>query len=453
MPLTEDLAQRIAATAESRWPAVAEDIVIRGFADCVGVMLAGWSEPVVEIARRHVGVTSSALPFEIGVSGPSAALVYGCAAHALDFDDVGLAAHPSAVLVPTLLASGLDGNVSGRDMIAAYLAGYEAWAELWRRDRDPLHDKGWHPTAVLGTIAAAAAAASLRRATAQTTRTALGIAASFASGLVANFGTMTKPFQVGRAAANGLEAVLLAELGMSASADALEHDLGFLRAFSPKDRAERHAPLPDAQGLRILQSGLNIKLYPVCYAVHRAIDAMLALREAEDWQPDEVVHVDVELGATQARMLRHRRPQNGLDAKFSLEFAMAAAAIKGRVGRRELMDDVVRDPAIQAFFDKVRCRTLSDTDPEEPVHSPYDRVTVTLASGRLLDSGPVAHAEGHFRRPATLERLRLKFVDCATPMLSPQAADDLFDVLRNLPIIGHVGRLRISPLLSERLAE
>ncbi|MCF8476303.1 MAG: MmgE/PrpD family protein [Pseudolabrys sp.] len=442
MSLTHEIAKRVAVAGGEPAPPEAEDLILRGIADCIGVMLAGWNEPVSRTARQFAGTSDERNPFDLGVPAPAAALVYGAAAHALDYDDTGMAAHPSALLLPAVLAESLELKASGRAMLTAYLAGYEAWAELWRREPDHHHAKGWHPTAVFGAVAAAAASASLRRASLATTQTALGIAASFAAGLVGNFGTMTKPFQVGRAAQNGLQAVRLAEIGLTASPDILEHDLGFLAAFSPKGRADRDAPLSPDYGHHILQHGLNIKLYPVCYALHRTIDAMLSLRNKPGFDPAAIARVEVEIGATQNRMLRHHAPQNSLDAKFSLEFAMAAAAIEGRVGMNELSDAFVKRPDIQALFKKVSSNNISETDPNDPVHSPYDRVVVTLTDGARHDSGKVTHPVGHFRKPVGMDRLRTKFIDCTLGMISRAEADSLFNAIQKLPSLPDVSRLR-----------
>lgn len=445
MSLSENISKRVADANKEAWPVGAGETAVRSFADCIGVMLGGWKEPVTEIVRRRIGVSDSVPPFGLGITGPEAALIYGTAAHALDFDDTGLGGHPSAVLVPALLAAGLELKSSGRELISAYIAGYEVWAELWRRDPDSLHEKGWHPTAVLGTIAAAAAVACLHGESVKNIETAIGIAASFACGIVANFGSMTKPLQVGRAAANGLEAVKLAQLGITASPDSLDHDVGFLRALSPKDRVDRHAEVSKDYGRQILKHGTNIKLYPICYAAHRVIDAALTLRSQADWRPEDISLINVEIGSVQAKILRHNRPQTVTDAKFSLEFALTAALIAGRVGSAELTDQFIRNELTQALFAKVRSKTVLARDPDDPTHSPYDRVAIELKDGRQFNSGPVAYARGHFRHPAPLDSLRAKFLDCARLVFSPEDARDLFDTLHGLPRIPNIQALSNTP--------
>lgn len=146
--------------------------------------------------------------------------------------------------------------------------------------------KGWHPTGVLGTVAVAAAVSVLHQLNEDQASNALAIAASMASGLVANFGSMTKPVHAGRAAANGIEAVRLAKLGVTASPDAFEHPAGYLNALSIEQDADRFSAADRlGQQPRILETGLSIKRYPICYSCHRAVDGMLELVVAHNLTP------------------------------------------------------------------------------------------------------------------------------------------------------------------------
>jgi 2-methylcitrate dehydratase PrpD len=228
-----------------------------------------------------------------------------------------------------------------------------------------------------------------------------------AGGLVANFGSMTKPFQVGRAAQSGVQAARLAAAGMTASPDALEHPSGFLAALSPKGRIDHKSELGR---WHILRHGLNIKRYPVCYALHRSIDAVLETK----MEAAQVQSVEVRVGKLQAAMLRHSSPQNALDAKFSAQFAMAAAVLQHRVGLSELRDEFVRSEPVQQFMRKVRVSTTDEAHPDEPLFAPFDFVTFKLADGRTVKTAEVRHAKGHARNPIGLEELRAKFDDCTS---------------------------------------
>jgi 2-methylcitrate dehydratase PrpD len=457
--LTRDLAAFIAALAPEHLPAQAIATARRGIADCVGVMFAGRDEPVVRIARASIGAAGDAGPdASAGASADAAAarvpllgdrgradaldaaFVNATAAHALDYDDTGLDGHPSVVLAPVVLAQGLACGADGPRTIAAYVAGYEAWAELVGRDADKYHGKGWHPTSVLGTVAAAAAGASLARLDAARTAHALGLAASMAAGVIANFGSMTKPLQVGFAARNGLTAVRLAAMGATSAPDALEHPRGLLAALSPAGRVRLDGPLRAADPWQIVAQGLNIKRYPVCYGAHRAIDAALSIRAALLPEPAAAIaSIDVEIGRLQAAMLRSARPATVLDAKFSAEFAVSAALVHGGVGLAQVTEPVLADPAVRALIERVQVRPIVEQDADEPIFAPADRVVVHLRDGRHIASAPVRHALGHAQRPIDDDALRAKFLDCATPTLGADLAERWWHALQVLDTRGPAG--------------
>jgi 2-methylcitrate dehydratase PrpD len=361
-----------------------------------------------------------------------AALANGTAGHALDYDDVALEGHPSVVLVPAVLAEGERLGASGRDLITAYVAGYETWGELLDRDEDQHHGKGWHPTAVFGTVGAAAAAARLARLDPARTANALAIAASLAGGLVANFGSMTKPFHAGRAAQSGILAARLAGRGMTASPDALEHPSGFLRAFSPAGRVRVDGELAAGRDWHIVRQGLNVKRYPVCYALHRAIDGMLAIRARRQVAAADVAEIEVKLGRTQMVPLREHRPRTGLEAKFSAEFAMASALVAGRVGMGELTNEFVNQAAVQSLFPKVRVTPVDEADPEDPLFAVSDEVRLKLNDGSTVEGESVRYALGHARNPIGLDELHAKFRDCVGNALPADASARLFERLSRL---------------------
>ena len=159
MGLTRDLGVLVSSLQYTNIPAPALDTAKRGFIDCIGVMFAGREEPVVRVLRETFSFpvsNESKILFDKGqTSSPEAALVNATAGHALDYDDVAIDGHPSVVLVPAVLAEGERLGASGRELIAAYVAGYETWGELSSRDADKHHGKGWHPSAMFGAVAAA----------------------------------------------------------------------------------------------------------------------------------------------------------------------------------------------------------------------------------------------------------------------------------------------------------
>ena len=444
MGLTQDIGAYIAA-GPGAIPEEAAAIIRSGFIDTIGTMIAGREEDAVRLLAAQIAERRSGAEEATFLLGPmrgysaDAALLNGTAAHALDYDDVAIGGHPSTVLVPAILAEGERLGVDGAAALRAYLVGYEVWAELIAREPDPHHRKGWHPTGVFGTVGAAAAVAHLHGMDAAHAAQAVALAGSMASGLVANFGSMTKPLHAGRAAAAAVESVRLAARGFTASADAMEHHAGFLAALSPAGRANRDAPATLGGTLRILETGLCIKRYPMCYATHRAIDGMLALTARENLRPEDVTEIEVSVGATQASMLRNHRPDTGLAAKFSLEFAIASALVARRVGLGELTDEFVMKPEVQAQFAKLRIVETDTQCPVEPIFAFTDRVRVRTGTGRVLDSGDIRFPHGNAKDPLSIAELREKFMECAGA--APPDASAVFDRLATLDRAKNLSRL------------
>lgn len=445
MGLTADIGKFVAAMRPERIPDGAAPIVARGFTDCVGVLIAGLSEPVTTIVAKSVGYAApvgTLADFRpAGIAAPDLALIYGTAAHALDYDDTGLNGHPSAVLVPAILAEAQAVGADGAAMIAAYIAGYEIWAEFVRREPDSLHQKGWHPSAMYGTVAAAGASAALRGLDAERATRAIAISASLAAGVCSNFGSMTKPFHLGRTAQSALAATRLAEAGLTASPDAIEHELGFLRAVSPHGAVDTTSPARFGEDWQILAWGINVKLYPMCFGAHRILDAMIDVCRDNAVKAGDIAAVDVELAENSTKVLRNARPQTALEAKFSAQFAMAAAAIAGRCSGAEVSNAFVARPDVQGFFDRVRVHPVTEKDKDDPTRSPFDRVRLTLADGRSLASAPVSYPRGHFKHGVARDVLWEKFADCTSALLTPDRARQLFDALQDLPRLKNVGAL------------
>jgi 2-methylcitrate dehydratase PrpD len=429
MSLTQSLGRFIADLSPNRLPEEAARIVRMGFIDTIGTMIAGRDEDSVRILTETLAPGDGRATLTFGdrhAPAPEAAWINGTAAHALDYDDVALRGHPSTVLVPAILAEAEHLGSSGADMITAYVAGYETWAELFRRDTGLLHQKGWHPTGLYGAVGAAAACAKLRKLDAQKSAIAIALGASQSAGLMSNFGTMTKPFHAGKSAHAGIIAARLAEAGFTANTDALEHPQGFLHAISPTDAEDRSSDSKAGTEWAILSQGLGIKKYPTCYCTHRAIDCMLDLVNTSPIKAEEVEGITVSISDYFSTVLRNHQPDTGLAAKFSIEFCMASGIVAQRVGLRELTDGFVQRPDIQALMKKVEIVTTADYDPELPGAAPHDQVTVRLSGGRTVTGEPVARATGHPSRPLSDQQLYDKFADSLDAGHSPVPAAVLF---------------------------
>lgn len=439
MGLTIALAQFLEKVRFEDLPEETITLARDAFTDTVGVIMAGIDEPVVDIVHRTMVRKPSpqearACLSALEVWAPEAALINGTAAHALDYDDQSLTGHPSAILVPAILAEGEFLKSSGRDLVTAYVAGYEVWAELVRRSSN-YHRKGWHPTSVFGVVAATAACCVLRRLPAERAAAALAISASHASGLSVNFGTDTKPYHAGHAAHDGVVSARLAAAGMTASPEAFENHNGFLTAYSPEMTADWDSPVKLGKDWYLVRQRLCVKKYPTCYFMHRSFDSTVKLLAGRNLKPADIAEVEVTMGKGQTAVLVNERPQTGLQAKFSEQFAMAAAVILGRMGIEDLRDNVVQRPDMQAFYPKVRLNPVDEYDPRDPAHSPTESVAVKLTDGRVLETGPIASIRGHANDPLSTEELWQKFIECTAKTHSESEARALFDACQALPNI------------------
>ena len=433
--LTLGLAEMVSGIGSAELPARSCQAIRRGFADCVGVLLAGAGEEATRIVASMVPNASGPgcaplIPSGRMVAARDAALVNGVAAHIHDFDDMSMHAHPSAVLVPAILAAGWAENASGRDALTAYAAGFELWAVLSECEPAHLQDRGFHPTAILGTLAATAAAAHLYRLDTPGIANAIAIAASLAAGVVANFGTMTKPLHAGRAAQNGLYAASLAEAGFTGSTDALEHPNGFLHAFFDSGRSSGKSFEWDGKW-RLPGIGIDIKRHAIGGLSHRAADAMIALAETHALVPRDVAGIELRTGVAQTRVLRNPRPQTGLQAKFSMPFALAAALIARRIGLAELSDEFVLRPDVQAAIRKVSVVASGGESVDEPFRA-SERLTVTLNDGRVLSAESAPYQKGSWHLPLSDEEMLAKYTGCAGAVLEEERAKALYDALMRL---------------------
>jgi 2-methylcitrate dehydratase PrpD len=445
--LTRSLAAFVSELGFAAVPPEVWNVVHTGFTDCVGTMIAGSVEELPILLHRTLapGAGDASL-YLTGprVPAPEAAWINGTAAHALDYDDVALRGHPSTVLVPAILAAGESLGSTGAQLATAYVAGYEVWAELAGRDRDHHHQKGWHPTGIFGPIGAAAACASLHGLNGDKTAHAIALGASHSSGLVANFGTMTKPYHAGRAAHSGVVAARLAEAGFTASPDALEHPLGFLTAVSPQGATDRDSPVRAGRDWQLLKQGLSVKKYPLCYCTHRAIDGMLDMLVAQQAKADDVETIRVSTSRRNATILRNNRPQTGLEAKFSMQFAMASAMVAGRVGLAELTDVFVQRREVQALMAKVKVEPDDRDDPARPGAAPYDQVVIETRDGRRLESARVTHERGSSHLPLSVDELWTKFASCLAVGNPKLQARSVFDALMQIERQPGVAALRAS---------
>ena len=433
------LEQMATFVAQSAPPAAARARAATAVMDTVGVALAGCIEPAARIVRETLtpglktrGSMVSIWGTDLRAAASDAALANGTAAHALDYDDMCFVslAHPSAPLVPAIIATAELAGASGRAALDAYVAGFEIQARLGRLMNPRHYQRGWHCTSTLGAISAAAGAARVLGLDSAATAHALAIAASSASGLKENFGTMVKPLHAGLAARDGVMAAWLARGGLTGSAKALDGPQGFLHAFdSERDDLTRETS-DLGERWEILDSGITVKLYPSCAGTHPTLDAILDLRAQEGFTAEDVERIDIDVDPIVPTILIYDRPASGLEAKFSMPFCAAAAVLFGRVGIDTFDDESIRDPRLATLMPRVTMRIDEEIGRGRPALTEA-RVNVRLKDGRAFVKA--AHgARGYPANPASDAELSAKFLACAGRAVPPARAETLLSALRNI---------------------
>ena len=200
--------------------------------------------------------------------------------------------------------------------------------------------------------------------------------------------------------------------GMRASSAVFESKAGFLNAISPHGRVDLQSGAKCLSASTLLNSRLSIKQYPMCYSAHRVIDGILDAMEKNDFKTQDVEHVKAWIGPAQASMLRNPLPQNALQAKFSLEFAVACALMTRRVSLAELSDEFVLRAETQNLMKRVEVEVVQTACSFDPAFSMNDRVLIRLNNGVELDSGDIRFPRGNAYLPLTQEALKQKFLDC-----------------------------------------
>lgn len=439
MGIANTLAEHITALKFSDIDADALQWAKWGILDTVGVTLAGASEACTEIVEQMHSLNGTpdggpALIFGSGkrTSVLNAAEINGTASHALDFDDCNntLGGHPSAPILPGLVALAEARKASGKALITAYLAGFETETAIARVVHMHHYEKGWHPTATLGTFGAAAAACHLIGLDKVKTATALGLAVSLAAGVKANFGTMTKPLHVGETTRNGLTAALLAEQGFTANDGAFEHSQGFLSLFNGEGNYDTSRLMEGwAAPFNIVGPGLAVKQYPCCGSTHPAIDAMIALRAKHNLKAGDVTEI---VSYTHPRRLKHTNrpdPLTPLDAKFSVQYTMARALVDGRVVVKNFEGNAFNDAGIRDVMARITANSRPHTEPDEHY---FAEVSVTTKSGEIFTQW-VQQPQGRGPKyPLPDGALKAKFEGCAERVLTSAGVEHLHACIEGL---------------------
>ncbi len=415
--------------------------------DTVACMVAGVGLPAAVAVRRAVGGWGTGPASLVGggrASAPLAALVNGTAAHALDFDDhdAPTLAHPSAVLVPALLAEGEARGATAGQVLRAYIAGLEVMDRLGEILNPGHYEIGWHSTVTLGSVAAAGAVAVLRGLDGAGVMTALSLGATMAGGLKAQFGSGAKPFHAGWAAHNGVVAAALAAEGLTAVPDALAGTWGFTGIFGADAAASgaRLPPLPPP--LAIEQHGLWVKAYPCCSYMGRPLDAILALRAEGRVTAGTVAAIRVSMSDRQIGVVRYALPANGDEARFSIPWCLAVALAEGSVAPRHFAPAALADAGLRDLASRIVLQPFAEPLPLPGVSTEdYDRLEIALAGGKTLDV-LARTVRGSPDNPLSRAELFAKLGTCGEGQMAAERVERLEGLLE-----GFTGTAPVAPLM------
>lgn len=418
--------------------------------DTIACMCVGSDKPPARAARQAVSNWGSGrsvvIATEHRLAPPWAALANGAAAHALDFDDWEMPAnaHPSAVMVPALFALGDEIDADGKQLIDAYITGFEVIVRVGEAANMEFYNKGWHPTATIAAFGAAAACARLLRLDRKACAASLGIVSSMVAGYQSQAGTMTKPIHAGLAAKNGILAAQLAVSGATSADHALDGTAGFIAIHAGKDASAFDGPLRKlGRPLGIEEYGLVTKRYPSCGYTHRAVDGVLELRQQHGIKSEDVAGVIVKVPQHFTNALRYGMPNDEREALFSMPYCVAAALHGGKLGLADFTPEAVARKPVRSLVSLIDVQPYLPTEPTQNMGpADPDIVQIRLRNGRTVET-KVDYPVGTIFRPMPTADLETKFRECTTGLLTEGEATRVLETVRKLDSLNSIRKLTL----------
>ncbi len=447
--LTARLVEFIVDTRYEHIPAEVIWLAKYSFLDTLGLVLGGMTEPAPQILTRYVktqgGIpTATILTQGFKTCAPSAAFVNGTAGDVAGWSDVSVVQmnHPSVSICPAAWAVGEQLGSSGEDILLAHIVGTEVANKIGAGIRPGFQLKGWHPVAVLNTFGAAAAVGKLLKLDFTQMANALGIAGAEASGIRAAMGTMSKAYGAGRSARDGITCALLAGMGFTGPADVLEARDGFLQTFGDGcSGANILEHLGDP--FEFVSPGITLKKFPSCTRSHNAIQGVLNLIKKNGFKSDDVESVECLVTPAVADFLKFPSPRTKFEAKYSMEFCVAAALLDGNITISSFSDTKVRDSRIVSLMQRVKMTVWAEyaKDGYNPPYAPYGCVVkIKLRNGKELservDQGPWVS-----QNAPSWDEVVEKYRSNAEPVLKKDAVDQSIDMVKNIERLENITHL------------
>lgn len=438
MQVTEKLARYALETSYKSFPKEVVHQAKRCFLDLIGVALGGANQPLGKILVKTVkdfGGKPQATVWGHGLktSVMNAAFVNGAIAHALDFDDthVGSMGHPSAPLIPALLAVAEWKGLSGKSALEAFLLGFEVETRIGKGMGMKHYDRGWHATSTFGRFGAAVAAGKLLDLSLDQMKQAMGLAGTQAAGLRLVFGTMSKPFHPGKSAYDGVLSAILAQRGFTCAPNIIEGKKGYFEALGDGSRLE---PMVKNLGKKYEVLNNTFKPYAACLLTHPTIDATIELRNKYKLQPEDVEGIQCDVAHFCLDSAGQIEPKTGLAGKFSTYYCAALALAEGAAGENMFTDRRVLDPKMVALRKKVKARIVPGFKDTEA------RVTITTRGGKKY-SAYVDIPKGDPRNPPSDQEMENKFRTLAPFVLPESKINRLVEAIWHLEKVKDIRQL------------
>ena len=409
--------------------------------DTIGVTIGGAADDVGRVIRQYLeslgGKSDCALiGTSLRTSPTLAAMGNGAMGHAFDFDDTSFSyiGHPSVSMLPAALAIGELVDAAGIHVLSAYIIGTEVACKLGAVVTPKLFEDGWHVTSVIGSFGATAAAGKLLDLNEAQMVNAFGVTVSEVSGVLGNIGTMSKPFQVGRSAENGVAAALLAQMGLTASSDIFEKAFGFYHTFKVNnDNSPFHAKMGNPYDLET--PGFFLKEFPSCSSTHAALNATNEIIRDYRIDPEQVESVECEATPLVVHSLCYPNPQNAVEARFSMQYCLAITLLnRGEVKVADFRDEKVKNPKINEMMKKIHLCVSPEF--KKNGFAPSDgpeaaRVQITLKGGRCFQVEKSFPDWCPDNMPSW-NTLTKKYIDCASAILHTDKIERSIEQLLNL---------------------
>lgn len=404
--------------------------------DFLGVTLLGSKEPVGRIIDNFLdriggSPESTIIGYGKKSSVLNAALANGIFGHALDFDDdssIG-AGHLTTCIAPGLLALSEKMERGGREILLAFVLGYEVGSILATLLEPRQTRNGWHATSTIGTFASVAGAAKMLGLERSEIAQAFGIAATQTSGLRRSFGTMCKPLHAGKAAQRGVESSLLAQMGFTADGNIFEGKWGVLEVFSGE--STNIETVTHRLGKKFLIRENWFKSYPTCACTHAALDGAISLCHRYELDPIKIERIEVGVAPIAFDTLLYDHPETPYQAKFSMPFCVATALLEGNVSTNHFSSPRMKDPLLWNLMKKVSMYADPDFTEGGYRGSYGATLRIKMVNSETLTE-KVLTPRGHPQNPLSTEDLIRKYRDCARSILSDEQIESSADIVMNL---------------------